>query len=87
MLAGIGGSLLLLGFQLLAYLKDGFWTGISVLDAVRYVSPQSPYSWINSPSEWLGVHAILSAAPAAVAGLLGGLLVGVLLSSLAEKID
>lgn len=51
-LAGVA----LFGVQAVWYLRDGFWTGMSVVDVLAYLKN----AWAASPTEWIGAHKVLS---------------------------
>lgn len=59
LIAPIGAGVLLLGWHVLDYLKDGQWQPMMVTDALAYLGS----AWAVSPTEWLGAHAILAHTP------------------------
>jgi hypothetical protein len=50
--------------QLYDYLKIGIWTSLNVIDGLSYVSN---ITWLRSPTDWLGLHDILSKTSLSVA--------------------
>jgi hypothetical protein len=50
-------SLALIGFQVYVWLRSGIWPQISVLDGMKYVSSND---WLVNPTDWTGLHSILS---------------------------
>lgn len=65
----VGAMLLLplaiLGWQIYRYLMDGYWTGISVVDALAWMGSD----WAAAPASWFGVHNILSKVGLAFASI------------------
>lgn len=59
-LAGVG----ILGYQAYTFLKYGEWPPLSVIDAAKLVI-NNPWLW--SPTDWSGLHWILSKIPTSAA--------------------
>lgn len=46
---------LIIGYQIILYLKNGFWQPISIIDALRYFEVK----WASWPYDWIGLWKIL----------------------------
>lgn len=70
------GGLAIGGLQCFWYLQDGTWTSLSFIDvAARYLD----VPWARYPTEWFGLHTILSYIPVGLVAFLVG--VGLLSAS------
>lgn len=64
----IGVPVAIILVQAYVYLRDGFWPGFSVIDAIGYFSrhaslPSDLVTWAQRPSSWYGLHKILVSTP------------------------
>ena len=57
------GALALLGWQVVHYARAGQWNAISVIDVLCLTGN----SWARAPSDWIGIHHLLTALPASLA--------------------
>ncbi|BCA95559.1 hypothetical protein TUM19329_19200 [Legionella antarctica] len=48
---GIFSSIIILGFQILKYLKTGNWSSLSLIDIMRYYE----VGWAEQPHDWFGL--------------------------------
>jgi len=55
-------GVVLLGISTLQFLRDGEWTQLSLLEGVGYLY-HGLQAWVNAPTDWLGLHRILSRIP------------------------
>ena len=55
------GGLVVFGYQVFLYLKNGSGTSISLIDTALLLAPNN--SWLNYPADWVGVHQVLSGIP------------------------
>lgn len=67
-----GSAALILFMQCFGWLKEGVWESFSALDALQAVF-RSEWRWIHYPTNWIGVHKILSWLPACFATLPAGI--------------
>ena len=51
-------SILILGYQIYAWLKSGTWFSLNLFLAVPYL-PKSISDWILYPDSWIGVHKVV----------------------------
>ena len=71
LIAGVG----VLGWQVFRFLKDGFWTPLSMLDVLR-LGPENAYKVDQALSDWRGLARLLDTAPASMTLLVvGGVMV------------
>ena len=62
MLSALGcmlGALGVVAYQVFRYLKDGVWTALSVLDALK----QAGIEWAFRPTDWYGLYQSLDWTP------------------------
>lgn len=50
-------STAIVGFQVYIWLRSGSWPKISVLDGLKYLSNNQ---WLVHPTDWTGLHSMLS---------------------------
>ena len=54
-------------YQTFLWLREGRWTALSVLDALKYVdtNPERPYqwTWLYFPQDWIGFYKLLENTP------------------------
>lgn len=65
-------GVVLIGLQIFWFLQSGSWTPISLIDLAQRFS-QEP--WLYNPTEWLGVHWILSVIPSSAAAIVIGFII------------
>lgn len=75
---------LLVGNQVLGYLRDGYWTSISLLDVLRYYFANP---WLDAPATWIGVWKIMSSVPAALISVGCGFVSIAAASALSDEVD
>ncbi len=59
MLGGLGT----LAWQIYTYLRVGEWDTFSLIDLVQEVFPASAGQWVLFPTDWIGLHEVLSWMP------------------------
>ena len=69
--APIFGGIAIIGYQALSYLRDGFWRSFSVIDGLEYFFD---ISWAKYPTDWIGLHTLLSPTPLSATLVLIGVL-------------
>lgn len=68
--SGIG----LLCWQIYGWLKDGYWQSFSITSVLaRYAQGSPAGDWAVSPTDWIGLHAILLHVPSSLVLFLIGL--------------
>jgi hypothetical protein len=88
LLGGMFIPLLILLWQILAYLRDGIWSSISVGDslvAAREWLPTDVVSWVIQPASWFGLHQIVVPMPMALAIFVVGFGLALLICCSADK--
>lgn len=55
LIAGLGGF----GLQVVWFLRDGTWTGLSVVDVSKWFWTLEENPWLYNPQSWFGAHKIL----------------------------
>lgn len=60
---GLMGSLFILAFQVLMWLKHSIWKPISVVTGLRWFE----LDWAFSPHSWFGLHDLLAFIPLSIA--------------------
>ena len=56
LLIGILAPICIFGYQILTYLKTGFWQSISVINVMQYYG----IKWAFVPNDWLGLWKLLN---------------------------
>jgi hypothetical protein len=56
LLCAILGPIISLSYQILKYLKTGFWPSLSIIDIMKYFE----INWATSPNDWFGLWQILN---------------------------
>ena len=51
-------GLVIVGFQVFLYFKDGQWTELPLLDLAVF-GPEKFVLWLNNPTSWIGLHKII----------------------------
>jgi hypothetical protein len=61
----IGGALILIagliifGWQIYQYLRYGIWNSVSIITLLAAMK----YQWASNPTDWMGLHYVLTIAP------------------------
>ena len=84
LLGGILGGFGLIIFQIFNYLKVGIWEPYSLLNAISKINEKSQH-WVESPTDWVGLHSIFSRIPLSLCSVLVGLLLGMYLFKSLEE--
>ena len=61
---------IVVAFQLINYLKMGYWTSISVIYILKIFNDQ----WALYPSDWVGLYEILNGIPFSIFCIVEGIL-------------
>src|SRR5437016_2170004 len=58
----------IVGWQLYSYLRSGAWPSLSIMSVLLWLD----VDWARAPSDWVGVHKLLSQLPLSLAFLVAG---------------
>src|SRR5262245_30143053 len=78
-------AVVVLGLQIILYLKNGAWLSLSVIDGLVHLSGERPSAWLLHPQDWIGLHNLLDKLPLSLGLLLLGVVAFVLLLKTAAE--
>jgi hypothetical protein len=72
----IGVGFLVVGYDAYKWLRFGAWAPTSLMDVLtgleKAVGYQGQWSWLHFPTDWLGVHSLLTGCPLSLGLVVGG---------------